>query len=91
MLIILQKRPPPLLVAIFLSTSANDHFTKQSQSFTSKLVLGTNVEMNGWKYGEYESFVEVLFFDREGSCLILKDPPTSAAVHIYLIKFADFC
>ena len=77
MLIILQKRPPAPLEAIFLLTSANDHFTKQSQSFTSKLVLGTNVEMNGWKYGEYESFVEVLFFGREG-LLLLFDPERSS-------------
>ena len=51
--------------------------TKQSQNFTSKLVLGTNVEMNGWKYGEYESFVEVLFFDREGF-IFLFDPERSS-------------
>ena len=59
----------------------------------SNLVLGTYIEMNGWKYGEYESFVEVLFFDREG-LILLFDPERSsdnAAVHIYLIKFTDFC
>ena len=63
------------------------------QSFTSKLVLGANVEMNGWKYGEYESFVEVLFFDCEG-LILLFDPERSSdngAMHIYLIKFTDFC
>ena len=36
-------------------------------------MLGTNVEMNGWKYGEYESFVEVLSFDCEG-LIFLFDP-----------------
>ena len=60
-------------------------------------MLGKNVEMNDWKYGEYESFVEVLSFDREG-LIFLFDPERSSdnalqgsSAYIYLIKFTDFC